>query len=153
AERIPRVELLHAIDVAGAKISLSDLLPATASKDLRVRADNISLGASPVPGNTRVLDADTISRTAGSDPELLGQVVIPPRMTVSRGARPITLDEVFAAIRAALRESGLPAAETLRPQDILFQSQVFVGPGDSGLKVMRMDADQGLGRARFLLWP
>lgn len=154
AERLPRIELLRAIAVAGAHISLADLLPATAPDSLRAQAAEISLGAAPQPGDTRTLQGDVIERSVSADhPDLLSQVVVPARMMISRGARPITLAEVFAAIRAALQQSGVPAADAVRPEDILFQSQVFVSPGDSGLQVMRMEFDRGLRRVRFLLWP
>jgi hypothetical protein len=154
AERLPRIELLRAIAVAGTRISLADLLPATAPESLRAQAAEISLGSAPQPGNTRILDGDAIERSVNADhQDLLSQIAVPARMVISRGARSITLAEVFAAIRAALKQSGVPAGDAVRPEDILFQSQVFVSPGDSGLQVMRMEFDRGLHRARFLLWP
>jgi hypothetical protein len=153
AERIPRIELLRAIHIDDARVLLSDLLPATAPASLRTIAAEISLGAAPQPGNTRILKGDAVERSIGANQDVLASVVIPVSMTVSRDARPITLTEVFTAVRLALKQSGAPAADTLRPDDIILGSQVFVSVGDSGLQVMRMEFDRGLRRARFLLWP
>jgi hypothetical protein len=153
ASRIPRIELLHEVSVAGTRVLLSDLLPANASGSLRTRAAEISLGAAPQPGNTRVLERDAVERQVSARQEVLLEVAVPERIVVSRNSRPITLTEVFEAIRTALQHNGITSAETLQPEDILLESQVFVGPGDSGLQVMRMDLDRGLRRARFLLWP
>jgi hypothetical protein len=153
ASRVPRVELLREVTVAGSRILLSDLLPPVASEPLRASASQISMGAAPQPGNSRILERDAIARQEGVSEEVLEQVSIPERIVVSSQARSITLNEVFEVIRAALKRNGIASGETLRPEDILLESQVFVGPGDSGLHVMRMDFDRGLGRARFLLWP
>lgn len=153
AARIPRIELLRQVRIAGASVLLSDLLPASAPASLRARAAEISLGASPLVGNTRILERDAVERRVGGSHDVLLEVAVPERIVVSRDARPITLTEVFVAVRMALQHGGLPAADILRPEDILLESQVFVGPGDSGLQVMRMDLDRGLRRARFLLWP
>jgi hypothetical protein len=132
---------------------LSDLLPASAPGSLRARAAQISMGAAPQPGNTRILEHDAVERRAGASEELLAEVSVPERIVVSRNSRPITLSEVFEAIRSALHRSGAPGAAALQPGDVFLESQVFVGPGDSGLRVMRVDIDRGLRRARFLLWP
>jgi hypothetical protein len=111
------------------------------------------MGAAPQPGNMRILEHDALERRAGESEEVMAEVSVPERIVVSRDSRPITLSEVFEAIRSALHRSGAPAAATLQPGDVFLESQVFVGPGDSGLRVMRMDIDRGLRRARFLLWP
>ncbi len=77
---------------------------------------------------------------------------MPERITVSREARPITVEEVFSAIESALEHSGASAVENLHPDDILLQAQILVGPGDAGLRVLRSDLDPALKRGRFLLW-
>jgi hypothetical protein len=153
ASRIPRIELLREVSITGTRIMLSDLLPANAPAPLRARAAEISMGAAPQPGATRILERDAVERRAGGSEELLAEVSVPERIVVSRNSRPITLTEVFEAIRAALKQSGMPAAATLQPADVLLESQVFVGPGEPGIQVMRMDLDRELRRVRFLLWP
>jgi hypothetical protein len=153
ASRVPRIELLRAVRVTGTRVLLSDLLPANVPESLRASAAQISMGAAPQPGNTRIFEHDAVERRAGESEELLTEVSVPERIVVSRDSRPITLSEVFEAIRSALHRSGAPGAAALQPGDVFLESQVFVGPGDSGLRVMRVDLDRGLRRARFLLWP
>jgi hypothetical protein len=153
AARVPRIELLREVSVAGARLLLSDLLPEGAPGSLRARATEISLGIAPQLGNTRTLERDAMMNRISVSPDILSEITVPDRVMVSREARPITASEVLGAIRKALEHSGVRAAQTLRPEDILFQSRVFVSPGDAGLQVMRMEFDAGLRRARFLLWP
>jgi hypothetical protein len=66
--------------------------------------------------------------------------------------RPITVQEVFRAIRNSMDGLGSSAAANLHPEDILLQAQILVGPGDAGLEVLRSDFDSALKRGRFLLW-
>jgi Chaperone for flagella basal body P-ring formation len=153
AMRIPRIELLHEVRVTGASVLLSDLLPAGAGISLRARAEEISLGAAPQPGNTRVLERSGVLENIGASQGIVAEIAVPERIVISRDARPITVQEVFTAIRNALERSGISAAAYLHPEDILLQTQVLVGPGDAGLEVLRSDFDTGLKRGRFLLWP
>jgi hypothetical protein len=153
AVRIPRIELLREVRVTGTGVLLSDLLPVDAGISLRARAGEISLGAAPQPGNTRVLERSGVLENIGASRDVAAEVAVPERIMVSRDSRPITVQEVFAAIRNALEHSGISAAAELHPEDILLQTQVLVGPGDAGLEVLRSDFDTGLKRGRFLLWP
>ena len=153
ASRIPKIELLREVTVAGSRVLLSDLLPANASESLRARASQIAMGATPQPGNERVLEHDAIESQFNTNVSILTEVSIPERIVVRTDSRPITVNEVFETICATLAQKGLVSAGTLRPEDILLESQILVAPGDSGLQVMRMDLDRGLRRARFLLWP
>jgi len=153
AMRIPRIELLREARVTGAGVLLSDLLPIGAGTSLRARAGKISLGAAPQPGNTRILERSGILGNIGASQDVAAEISVPERIVVSRDARPITVQEVFAAIRTAMDRSGMSAAANLHPDDILLQAQVLVGPGDAGLEVLSSDFDAGLKRARFLLWP
>jgi hypothetical protein len=153
AARLPRIELLRAASVSGTRVLLSDLLPASAPESLRALAAGISLGAAPQAGNARVLERDAVERDASASPAVLSEVSVPERVVVSRDVRPITLSEVFTAIRRVLMRNGMPSAGALRPEDLLLESQILVRPGDAGLQVMRIDFDRGLRRARFLLWP
>jgi hypothetical protein len=153
ASRIPRIELLREVSITGTRVFLSDLLPTRAPESLRTRAGQISMGAAPQPGNTRILERDSVEQQVSASEGLLEEVSVPERIALTRDSRPITLTEVYEAVRRALKRTGMPAATTLQPGDVLFESQVFVGLGDSGLQVMHMEFDRGLRRARFLLWP
>jgi len=152
AMRAPRIELLNAVRVSGANVLLSDLLPANAGDSLRVQAGEVSLGAAPQPGTTRVLERGGVLENISASMDSTAEIAVPERITVSREARPITVQEVFSAIQSALEHSGSSAGTYLRPEDILFQAQVFVGPGDAGLRILRSDFDPSLKRGRFLLW-
>jgi hypothetical protein len=151
--RLPRIELLREVRVTGSSLLLSDLLPKGAGISLRARAKVISLGASPQPGNRRLLERRGVLEDIGASQDVAAEISVPDRIMVSRDARPITVQEVLAAIRNALEHSGISAAANLHPEDILLQTQVLVGPGDVGLEVLRTDFDSGMKRGRFLLWP
>jgi flagellar basal body P-ring formation chaperone FlgA len=153
AMRMPRIELLREVRVTGASVFLSDLLPAEAGASLQTRAGQISLGAAPQPGSTRVLERAGVLGNVGATLDVAAEIAVPERMTISREARPITVQEVFAAIRNAMELGGISAAANLRPEDILLQTQILVEPGDAGLQVLRSEFDAGLKRGRFLLWP
>jgi hypothetical protein len=153
ASRIPKIELLREVTLAGSRVQLSDLLPATAPESLRERASEIAMGSMPLPGSTRILEHDAIESQVSPNVGILSEVSIPESIVVRTDSRAITVNEVFETIRADLAHNGLISAGSLRPEDILLESQILVGPGDSGLQVMRMDIDRGLRRARFLLWP
>jgi hypothetical protein len=153
AMRMPRIELLREVRVTGASVFLSDLLPADAGASLQTRAGQISLGAAPQPGTMRVLDRSGVLENVGATLDVAAEIAVPERMTISRDERPITVQEVFAAIRNAMELGGISAAGSLRPEDIQMQTQILVEPGDAGLQVLRSEFDAGLKRGRFLLWP
>jgi hypothetical protein len=152
AMRVPRIELLREVRITGAGVLLSDLLPAGAGKSLRAQAENISLGAAPQPGNTRVLERSAVLENISVTKGVAEEIKVPERIVVSREARAITVQEVFTAIRSALDHSGISTVGNLHLDDILLQTQILVGPGDAGLQVLRSDFDTELKRGRFLLW-
>jgi flagellar basal body P-ring formation chaperone FlgA len=152
AMRVPRIELLSEVLVTGADVLLSDHLPAAARVSLRARAEEITLDSAPLPRNARVLTRSEILENISTSREVAEEVNIPERIVVSRDVRAITVEEVCAAIRNALARSGFSEAAELNPGDILFQSQILLGPGDAGLEVLRSDFDAGLKRGRFWLW-
>ena len=154
AARIPRIELLRQVQVSGAHLLLSDLLPGGARDSLRARAANISLGSAPQFGATRTLYRDAVLQRLNEGPEILSEITVPERIVISRESRPITVSEVLVAIGAALEHERRGCRRrALRPESVLLQSQVLVSPGDAGLQVVRMSVDASLRRARFLLWP
>jgi hypothetical protein len=152
AMRAPRIELLREVRITGTGVLLSDLLPAGAGKSLRARAEEISLGAAPQPGNTRVLERSGVLENISVTNGVAEEISVPERIVVSREARAITVQEVFTAIRSALDHSGISAAANLHIDDILLQTLILVAPGDAGLEVLRSDFDAELKRGRFLLW-
>ena len=153
AARIPRIELLREISVAGTRVLLSDLLPAGVPEHLRTTATEISLGSAPQPGSQRILEREALEHRIFARPGLQNQIAVPDRVVISRDVRQVSLSEVYQAIRAALESNGIAAARLPRQQDVSFGSKVLVSPGNPGLQVIRADIDSGLHRARFLLWP
>jgi hypothetical protein len=152
AMRLPRIELLKQVQVEGATVLLSDLLPESADASLQARAREISLGAAPQPGHTRVLGRDVVLEEIVASGGVAEPVSVPEQIVISRGARAITTTEVLAAIQNAMQDSKIPMAIPLHPEDILLESQVLVGPGEAGLEVLRADFDRAMKRGRFLLW-
>lgn len=145
----PAWALLAEARVARESIYLSDLLPAEATPGMREAAGTIRLGAAPPPGGTLTLSAE---RIAGLLPEAARQqMVIPPHVLVHRAGRPVTREEVVAAIQAALRRNGLPGGATLDPEGVHFSAAVTVAVADAKLEVRRIDYDAALQQDRFLL--
>jgi hypothetical protein len=153
----PAWALLAEARVAGESIYLSDLLPAEATPGMREAAGKIRLAAAPPPGGTVTLAGE---RIAGLLPEAARQqMVIPPHVLVHRASRPVTREEVVAAIQAALRRNGLPgraALDTkldteLDPETVHFSPAVTVAATDAKLEVRRIDFDAALQQDRFLL--
>jgi len=149
----PAWALLAEARVAGESIYLSDLLPAEATPGMREAAGKILLGSAPPPGGTLTLTGE---RIAGLLPEAARQqMVIPPHVLVHRASRPVTREEVVAAIQAALRRNGRPgraALDTeLDPEDVHFSPAVTVAAADARLEVRRIDYDAALQQDRFLL--
>ena len=145
----PAWALLAEARVAGESIYLSDLLPAEATPGMREAAGKIRLAAAPPPGGTLTLAGE---RIAGLLPEAAQQqMVIPPHVLVHRASRPVTREEVVAAIQAALRRNGLPGRAALDPENVHFSTAVTVAATDAKLEVRRIDFDAALQQDRFLL--
>jgi hypothetical protein len=151
AIRAPRVELLREVTVSGARVLLSDLLPAGSDRSVRAQAENVSLGAAPQPGTLRTIERSGIVTSMTANPGLLEEIAVPERVEVRSGARALMADEILAAIRGALREESVVDADRISARDILIQSEVFVRESDSGLEVLSSQFDPGMQRARFLL--
>ena len=147
--RASRVSLLPEVEVRGNSIFLSDLLPRDVSASMRTSAQSIVIGVAPQPGSTRILDggklADLIGSTRGGS-----EIDIPRQIVVRRAGRAITREEVVAAIRAALKHSGLPDGD-LQPEDFRVFPTVMVSPDEAPLEVRRIDFDETLNQAKFLL--
>jgi flagellar basal body P-ring formation chaperone FlgA len=151
ATHLPRIELLREVRVAGANVLLSDLLPKDVESSLRMRSEQIALGAAPQPGSARVLESNEIVQRIGGDSDVASEISIPARIVVSRIERPITAQEVLRTIQNSLRQIGIVPPANVHPEDVLFQTQILVRPGDAGLEVLRADFDAAIKHARFLL--
>ena len=144
-----KVALVAETSVLGDSIYLSDLLPPHVSSLVRNPAQKLLIGASPLPGSTRVLYGADIEHLINGN-MALRDIDVPARVVVSRGGRLVGRDEVLAAIRNALDSNGFSDAQ-IAPEDLHFSSAVTVSNGDAALAVRRMDFDSGLQQVRFLL--
>jgi len=144
-----RVSLLPEVEVRGNSIFLADLLPPDVPVAMRNSAQGILIGLAPQPGSTRILDggkvADLIGGAKGA-----GEIDIPRQIVVRRSGRTVTRGEVVAAIRTALKHSGLPDAD-LQPDDLRIFPSVMVSSKDARLEVRRVDFDDTLNQAKFLM--
>jgi flagella basal body P-ring formation protein FlgA len=147
--RASRVSLLPQVEVRGNSIFLSDLLPPDVPAPVRASAQGILIGLAPQPGSTRILDGSKIADLIGGA-SAVGEIDIPRQIVVRRFCRVITREEVVAAIRNALKHSGLPEPD-LQPDDLRVFPSVTVSSNDARPQVHRIDFDETLNQARFLL--
>jgi len=67
-------------------------------------------------------------------------------------SRPVSRDDIFAAIQEYLQRNGMPMRGGLRPGDLKIQSAVPMTSGDAGLAVRRISYDPLRGATVFQLW-
>jgi hypothetical protein len=146
SSRASDVTLRQEVDVRGNSIYLSDLLPVQAPDGLRASFQGILVGVAPQPGSSRILDRSKIEGLLGT---AAGNIEIPQSIVVRRTGRKISRDEVVPVIRAALRRSGLP--DDLQPDDLRVFPEVFASSDTPALEVRRVDFDETLNQAKFLM--
>ncbi len=147
--RASRVALLPEVEVRGGSIFLSDLLPPNVPAAMRDSAQSILIGLAPQPGSTRILDGGKIADLIGAASNAR-EIDIPRQIVVRRLCRVITREEVVTAIREAFQHSGLPDAD-VQPDDLRVFPSVMVSSNDARLKVHRVDFDDTLNQAKFLM--
>jgi len=142
------VTLPGEVEVRGQSIFLSDLLPPKVPAGVRVQAQGVLIGAAPQPGSTRILERNTVANLLGS--EMARELDIPQQIVVRRAGRRITREEVVAAIQTALSRNGF-SDPNLQPDDLRVFPSLMVSSADTHLEVRRMDFDDELKEARFVL--
>jgi Chaperone for flagella basal body P-ring formation len=143
-----KVALLGDVEVHENSVFLSDLLPVQVSARVRTPAQTILIGYAPAPGTARVFEGAKVAGLLG--PEIASEMSIPQKIVVHRAGQRITRDEVIAVIRAALRHNGLSGSD-LQPDDLRIFPSVMASSDHAELRVRRMDFDDVLGEARFLM--
>ena len=152
AQKVQRIALRDAVTARQAVVRLADLLPADASEQLRTGAGEIALGDAPLPGVHRTLQRMQLLRALRGVPELRDALDVPPAIDVARWSRPLTREEVCAAIRQILRANQFEGADSLRAQDVEFSSAIAVTEEAPALRVTRIEpALDGVG-TRVRLW-
>lgn len=129
------VILRRTANVTGDTVQLVDLLPEHAPASLRVAFAGIELGRSPQPGSLRVLEDSQVKSYLQTRPTVLGQLLVPERITVRRVDWPISRTEAWKAVSRFLqvgnaKRTSLPDAESLR-----WDSGVRAGSADAALQV------------------
>lgn len=148
-----RIALLANTEVQSDTILLANLLPATASRRIREAAQNVALGAAPQNGATRQFTREFLAAAISSTGFSPADFVIPESVSVRRGSRLISLEEIYSAIQSALAKNPVSAIPSFQLRDLSLDADVRVPPGDAGLQVTQITFDQFIGRARFRLWP
>ena len=171
----PRVQIHQSVQVDGATIRLSDLLPPDAPAELGELAARFVLGESPLPASQRVISKAQIEQKLHEFPSLLAQLELPDRLIVTCRRRRLSSAEIWTAIEDFLAGKGLPAIappacsepgadgstmperEAAEPgrQDcavggLQLQAPVFVTKPDPGLEVKSMEPDRVRRQLRFL---
>ena len=147
--RASSISLLDQVEVRGNSIFLSDLLPPQVPAAMRTSTQRILIGVAPQPGSARVLDGSKIAGLIGGA-DSARDIDIPQRIIVRRSGRRITREEVVAAIHNSLVRSGLPDT-ALQPDDLRVFPDVMASSNDAPLQVRRIDFDETLNQAKFLM--
>jgi hypothetical protein len=102
----PAVSLPERVEVTGDTISLSDLLPRSASADLRTLGKSLGLGLAPQPGSVRSLTRQQISARLAENEDLWRRLELPAQITVQRVGWPIRGDSVLRTVSNFLHKQG-----------------------------------------------
>jgi Chaperone for flagella basal body P-ring formation len=151
ARAASRVALLPHVEVQTDAVTLAQLLPQSAPLAIRHASADISFGAAPSYGSSRVIGSSEIvsaMQAAGMPPH---QFVIPVRVSVRRASRALAPEEVFYAIEASYQKQFPDAKVAFSADDLEFNSSVSVPPGAAGLKVVALRYDEMLDREIFRL--
>ncbi len=148
-----RVALLADSEVGGDTILLASLLPPNAPPAFQNAAAAISLGSLPQTGSTRRFSRDTVAAAIAGGGLPLSSFVVPEFMTVRRAGRPLTREEIFAAIQTALAKRHTAGLPEFGPQDLVYDAAITVPNGDVRLDVTQISFDQAIGCALFRLRP
>ena len=143
-----KVALLGEVEVRDSSVFLSDFLPAQISASIRTPARKILIGPAPLPGAERVFEGDKVAARLG--PELAAEISIPRQIVVHRAGRSISREEITAAIRSALTRNGF-ADSDIQPEDIRALPKVTTASDSPDIRVRRMEFDENLKEARFLM--
>jgi hypothetical protein len=141
------VALVSQVELKTTTVSLSDLLPADAPAPLRTASVAISLGSAPMAGNVRRMTREEIEHALLDQPQILAGITVPANVTIRRVDRPLSREEVAAAINAALG-----AEHAVDPASLNLQLSPLVTSDDPGLEVTSVEFDTLHQVTRFRLW-
>jgi flagellar basal body P-ring formation protein FlgA len=147
-----RISLRRHVTLNASRLTLADLLPATAPESLRKATRGITLGAAPQPPGSRILYRQQLRFLLSAQPNLLSHFDIPDEVVVRRSYRLLTRKEVIQAIQTALGNEGAQGLGATDLSHVRFSFPVYVTKPDPGLRVIRIECEPSRGETRFRLW-
>lgn len=144
-----RIAIPSEVSIQADVILLRDLIPASAPESFRALAANVPLGAAPQLGSSRRISHESLLSALDAANLPLSSFVVPPYVSVRRNSRPVSREEVAAAIRSALAKNATASPVDL--STLLLDASVNVPDADANLELLDMRVDELLRRARFRL--
>lgn len=142
------VTLLSDVRVAGASVTLADLLPEQAPAALRERAQGINLGASPQPGIPRVMPRRELQALLARSPLTPAGLAIPPSVVIERDVPLVSRQSLLSLIQSALKGRSGFDARALTPAQILLPMPVYARP-DEHMVIDAIEQDPYSSNLRF----
>ena len=139
AQTSSRVALLDAVAVRGSTLRVSDVLPLGSPQDLAVRAKNVSLGRSPLPGGHRAVTRTELQRALRKFPALRDSLVLPESIDITRSSRLLSPEDVLVAMHGSLPANRNISFPSLAAKDVVLSHPIEVAEGDLPLKVTRVE--------------
>jgi hypothetical protein len=144
-----RITIPAEVSVQTDILVLADLLPPNAPRDLKSIAANVALGSSPQIGTLRYLSRDFIFSILDEIELPSSSFTVPETVAIRRTSRPISRDEVAAAVLISLRRN--PALPSIDISTLTLGASVDVPDSDPRLEVLQTILDAPLARIRFRL--
>ncbi len=146
-----RIALLSETTIQGDSIFLSHLLPPGVPYEIHRRAMSLLLGSAPAPGQTRLLDRESLSASLNSASFELAQFFIPEFVTVRRTGVAISREIVARAINARLAARSSIAPTPNVKTELYAETPTFSASTDPDLVITEMSYDRTMGCNRFRL--
>lgn len=139
AQTSTRVALLDAVAVRGSTLRVSDVLSPGSPQDVALRAKNVSLGMSPLPGGHRAVTRSELQRALRKFPVLRDSLALPLSIDITRSSRRLSPEDVLLAIHDSLRANRHMSLSSVAAKDIVLPRPIEVAEGDLALKVTRFE--------------
>jgi|SRR5580704_2074205 hypothetical protein len=133
-------------------VRIADFLPIDAALQIRELASQFTLGSAPLPGQHRLIAREQIVRVLRGKPELESLLDVPAAIEITRWSRPLTTNDVLAAIQEELRANNSDLADSVTVSDVVIQAGVLVTEDRPTLKVTRIEPSQEGGGTHVRLW-
>jgi hypothetical protein len=146
-----RIVVLSETRIQSDTIFFSQLLPATATLELRAQGWKLNLGNAPAIGFCRRIGREVLNAALLSSNFHLEEFVVPESVTVRREGRSLTQQDVWHAIQARLPSGGSGPMREIRPDEVEMAAPTLSMASDPALFVTEMTYDRLLHSARFRL--